>query len=95
MTVPGGHGRRIQGRVNIEHERGDRIDDDWPVTEHKPPPCPQCGRPAVPIVYGFPSPGLMEAADRGAVVLGGCVIEGDQPTYQCVAGHEWRAQPPG
>ncbi len=69
--------------------------DEWPVTEHRPPPCPRCGRPSVPIAYGYPSTELMEAAERGAVALGGCVIEDDQPTHQCRVGHQLRAQAPG
>ncbi len=40
------------------------------MTESKPP-CPTCGAKAVPIVYGFPSPDLMEAYDRGEIHLGG------------------------
>jgi transcription elongation factor Elf1 len=37
--------------------------------------CPQCGsQDVVPIVYGLPGPELMEAAARGEVMLGGCVL---------------------
>jgi hypothetical protein len=69
----------------------DRGDDEWPLNESRPQPCERCGRPSLPIVYGLPGPGLMEAAERGAVVLGGCAIEDDQPTHQCAAGHPaWR-----
>jgi hypothetical protein len=37
------------------------------------PACPECGSNeyVVPIVYGYPSEELFEAADRGEVCLGG------------------------
>jgi len=37
------------------------------------PACPQCGSDenVIPIVYGYPSEELCEAADRGDVELGG------------------------
>ncbi len=28
----------------------------------------------VPIVYGLPGPGLMEKAESGKVMLGGCIV---------------------
>lgn len=68
--------------------------DDWPFDESKPEPCEQCGRPSLPIAYGMPGLELMELAERGAVVLGGCDVEDDQPTHQCAAGHRaWRRPP--
>ncbi len=54
--------------------------------------CPVCGREdSVPLVYGLPSPGLMEAAERGLVGLGGCVrLPDGDPAFQCRAcGAEW------
>lgn len=49
-----------------------------------PTGCPECGEAeTIPIVYGKPGPGLMEAADRGEVVLGGCVVYDGMPTAQC------------
>lgn len=38
-----------------------------------PPACPQCGSDenVLPIVYGYPSEELFEAAERGEVALGG------------------------
>jgi hypothetical protein len=36
----------------------------------------------------------MELAERGVVRLGGCVIEDNQPTHECAAGHRFEAQPP-
>ena len=51
-----------------------------------------CGSAGVlPIVYGLPGDELAWAADRGEVVLGGCIIESDAPTRECtVCGHAWR-----
>lgn len=34
--------------------------------------CPQCGTELVSVTFGFPTPELLAAADRGEVVLGGC-----------------------
>ncbi len=45
--------------------------------------CPRCGSPAVPIVYGLPAGELFEAADRGEVVLGGCMVWDEQPEWAC------------
>lgn len=55
-----------------------------------PPTCPTCGAPGVPIIYGMPGPELVDAAERGEVVIGGCFITGDDPTHTCAAGHEWK-----
>ena len=62
------------------------------------PPCPACGSTdAVEIVYGLPGGDLAEAADRGDVVLGGCMVGPESPDYECrscqsplpwVRGHE-------
>jgi hypothetical protein len=40
-------------------------------------PCPRCGRPMVPIVYGYPTPETFESAERGEVVIGGCAPNAD------------------
>ncbi len=49
------------------------------------PPCPSCGSSlaVVRIAYGLPGPGLIEQADRGEFVLGGCVLEEDSPRWYC------------
>jgi len=50
--------------------------------------CPECeSADVVPIVYGLPAPELFASADRGEVVLGGCVVgfAGDDPTHACKA----------
>jgi hypothetical protein len=37
----------------------------------------------VPIVYGLPAPETMDAARRGEVVIGGCIVGGDEPELAC------------
>jgi hypothetical protein len=52
----------------------------------KPRKCPDCGHaPVASILYGEPSISdeLFEKEQRGEVIFGGCVIELDQPTWQC------------
>lgn len=46
--------------------------------------CPSCrDRTLVPIVFGMPSYELFEAAERGEVILGGCVLGEVDPTHGC------------
>lgn len=47
--------------------------------------CWVCGqlRPMIPIVYGLPGNALIEAADRGEVVLGGCMVPLVEPARAC------------
>lgn len=48
------------------------------------PKCLQCGSDGVvPIAYGFPGREMWEAEERGELALGGCVITGDDPRWQC------------
>ena len=56
------------------------------------PDCPSCGAgDVVPIVIGLPGPDLMEAAERGEVVLAGCIVMPDQPNWSCNrCDHEWQ-----
>lgn len=48
--------------------------------------CPECNRPAMPIAYGLPGPEMFEAAERGEIVLGGCMLDPDDPTHSCECG---------
>ena len=47
--------------------------------------CPHCASrmQRVRIVYGYPTAETGEAGARGEVVLGGCVIRGDDPEWAC------------
>lgn len=49
----------------------------------KPLKCPHCGSKVLRIQYGYPGPEMMEAADRGEILLGGCIICPDSPDYAC------------
>lgn len=51
--------------------------------EHEADRCPVCATTMVPVVYGYPTGETFEAADRGAVVLGGCVVWDGRPELQC------------
>ena len=45
--------------------------------------CPKCGKELIEIIYGMPGSELFEAAERGEVILGGCMVFEDQPEYRC------------
>ena len=48
-------------------------------------PCPQCGSTdAIRIAYGYPSFEMSEAANRGEIRLGGCVIGPESPDFECL-----------
>lgn len=51
------------------------------------PGCPVCSSSeTVPLAFGFPGPEMMDAADRGEIVLGGCCLpEGPIPRWHCAA----------
>ena len=53
--------------------------------------CPSCNKLlVVPICYGKPGGDLLDAADAGLCVLGGCIIEEKSPTWYCKAcGFKW------
>ena len=53
--------------------------------------CPQCGqKAAVAILYGFPGPDMADEAERGEIVLGGCIAEIGAPDRHCLnCGHRW------
>lgn len=55
----------------------------------KPKKCPVCGSTRVaPIMYGLPAPNpeLWRKVEEGRLVLGGCRITGDDPSWKCVEG---------
>lgn len=57
----------------------------------QPAKCPHCGsKAAVQIVYGLPGPELFERAKRGEVILAGCIVGTNDPTWGCLeCGSEW------
>jgi hypothetical protein len=64
-----------------------------------PSECPACRSPRVArIQYGLPtfSPELEKDLDEGKVILGGCVMFGDDPEWHCMAcRHRWGRIPWG
>ncbi len=59
--------------------------------------CPRCDSDeVVPILYGMPSPEMVEASRRGEMALGGCVVFPEAPNRTCRnCGHEWREDDAG
>ncbi|MEO5986932.1 MAG: hypothetical protein ABIW50_07605 [Candidatus Limnocylindria bacterium] len=53
-------------------------------TETPAPACPSCGSTdALRILYGLPTPEAVEASERGELVIGGCLIGGESPDFEC------------
>jgi hypothetical protein len=76
------------GPVNGEDEaRPDPADFDGG-TDHAPT-CPQCGSRGLPVIYGFPGPEMIEAAEAGRMVLGGCVVSGEDWSCTGPKRHVW------
>ena len=47
--------------------------------------CPRCGElGALPVVYGLPDIATMDLAEEGKVILGGCVLDPDDPDWLCL-----------
>jgi hypothetical protein len=63
------------------------------IEEKAPSRCTRCdGLAIVPIVYGLPRGALIDAAGRGEVVLGGCVV-GPQESACLDCGYAWPLPP--
>ncbi|MCM3876761.1 MAG: hypothetical protein NEA02_10115 [Thermoanaerobaculia bacterium] len=61
----------------------------------KSTPCPKCGSiDVIPILYGYPGPGMMEAAEQGKIALGGCCVGDRDPRKQCKTCGEEFDRPP-
>ena len=59
-------------------------DDASVTTQTQTRPCPQCGSvEALRIMYGYPTTEAFEAAERGDIALGGCVVGPESPELQC------------
>lgn len=50
--------------------------------------CPNCNHELVNIIYGYPTPKLIDMAKAEGVALGGCSISEDQPALYCYGCHE-------
>jgi len=56
----------------------------------KPRRCPVCGSKRIAsVLYGYPvfSEELEKKLEAGSVTLGGCIITGDDPVWECVDCH--------
>lgn len=54
--------------------------------QRKPRKCPSCGHsPIAEILYGYPGFPLYdnEELDSGRITLGGCIVTGDDPEWEC------------
>jgi len=52
------------------------------------PRCPKCkATDTIPILYGLPSPGWEQRVEKGRAVIGGCVVDGDEPDRECSSCH--------
>ena len=51
--------------------------------DYEPARCPMCNRKLIDVIYGLPGPELIEAEDRGEVILRGCVMPPNPPHYLC------------
>lgn len=62
-----------------QEELPDRLDLE-PRERYQRWKCPDCETfTVVPMVMGFPSELDMEAAERGEIILTGCIVRGDEP----------------
>lgn len=50
--------------------------------------CPECNHDLVNVVYGFPTPKLIDMARSEGIALGGCDFGADRPTHYCYGCHE-------
>jgi O-acetyl-ADP-ribose deacetylase len=60
---------------------GDVLDDGTLLINQLLPKCPICFHPLKRIVYGMPSPGMLENQDN--IYIGGCIIMGGDPEIGC------------
>lgn len=59
------------------------VNDEQPPADFGTSTCSRCGGTTVPIAYGYPGHEMMEASERGEIVLGGCMVSEGQPTRRC------------
>lgn len=53
------------------------------LVSRKPVKCPHCGSKVLRIQNGYPGHEMMEAAERGEILLGGCCISEGSPDFAC------------
>jgi hypothetical protein len=86
----GDYERMVEGQRSIREEAA-----ATPRMFPQGPDCPKCGAAdAMPILFGLPTHEGMLEAYRGDAVLGGCCVDGSEPTHQCRAcDHRFGADP--
>ena len=64
---------------------------------NKVTPCPKCkSKKTVPIVYGMPSLEMSKEEKAGRLILGGCVMNFDNPEWRCKkCEYEWKPRGKG
>lgn len=71
------------GRYYDHLKESVHVNDPAIPVRRKPVKCPHCGSKVLRIQYGYPGHEMMEAAERGEILLGGCCISPDSPDYGC------------
>jgi hypothetical protein len=67
-----------------EDSEPDAVTDSWSYGPGLA--CPACHQPSLrQIVYGMPGVDLAQAAERGGVILGGCIVDDGNPRWECVS----------
>lgn len=52
--------------------------------QRKAPPCPNCKSVKIlPIVYGYPTDEVFREAEKGHLILGGCLVMQENPDWYC------------
>lgn len=68
--------------VDAVSDLGGEVSDDGTLLMNQLlPKCPICFHPLKRIVYGMPSPGMLENQDN--IYIGGCIVMGDDPDLGC------------
>jgi len=87
--------KRCSPIVNVRMVAGDVYSSQsiWPgeMMNKEYPKCPSCGSGVVvTIVFGYPSPELIEEMQQGKIALGGCCVPEDEPEWECTdCEHRW------
>ena len=79
--------QRFSGKDGGGDADGDQDEDGWQGTAPLPSGrlCGQCGSQMLPVLYGFPSGAAVRMFEAGLVLLGGCVIDRENPGEACPA----------
>ncbi len=90
FTPKGGAFKKMHFAVEPQPEKTIQLSDLLPpgaiIAETRPDDCPACGGGrVVDILYGLPADqSVLDQAADGKIVLGGCVMSGFAPKWQCI-----------